>query len=709
MQSVKDLPISAGVAYLVDGYTDYAKTVIIDRAIVGLYDGLKPVGRRILFTAKITGGDKKFIKSTRLAGNTLALHPHGDGAIYKASVPMVDKRNLYAFPLLKGAGNFGDASSGAGASAPRYTEEMLHPNAEEFFGEMDGIDMIPNFDATLQEPKELPVSFPHVLVNPSDGIAVGFSSKIPSFNFNDVLDLCIEYIEDGECSTVICPDFTTRGYYIQNNKELTKLMRVGVASLKLRGKVVVDGKKIVVTEVPFGKPVSALKKQIESKDFDSITKVGDISDFNGAGLLIECRSKAVVDKVLYDLYKETDLQYNYHAGIVVVKNGAPKQMGVWDVVSEWVEWRKGIVSKHLSAQIEGLKQKMRESNAFMTLINMTDIKNEFVERVSKSGRKSACEWLRTQITDEIPEDLFKFVSTRRLDCYYDGGEYKNSYDKAYAELKSVEGMLEDLDSYLVQQFKGLKARYGVHMQRQTEITSVDYNFTREDEEVTVDNTECVYILKDNFLKKLRYDIDVDSYDYKFTATASDTLIAFDNRGRLLRVYTQDIPVCSPSDMGVYLPRYLELLDESDDYRIMWLSVLDGSEKMLLYKDGTVGFLDTSEWLGSRRQVRVLQNGISEYAGLIREVLDEVPEVLMVIDDKGRISWTYTSDIKHKNRTARTRVFNVKSDSTLVGYCGVTTTELVVALNNSSVYQAPKVKFLEDQNDYRGSGDMFISL
>lgn len=709
MQTIDNLAVTEGVRYLAKGYIDYAKEVISERAIVNLYDGLKPVNRRILYMAKVNKCDTSFRKSARLAGDTLALHPHGDSAIYKASVPMVDRSGYQAFPTLRGSGNFGDISSGRSASAPRYTEEMLHANSKEFFGEMNGIDMIPNFDATMSEPSVLPVSFPNVLVNASEGIAVGFSSKIPSFNFNDVVDLCIEYIENGECTTEIVPDFVTRGYYIKNNKEIRKLMQVGKASLKLRGKVTVQGKNILVTEVPFGKSVASLKKQIEDKDIKNIVSCGDISDYdNGTGLLIECRTKASVDEVLYSLYKDTDLQYNYNANIVVVQDGVPRTFGVHKVIQNWVEWRKKVVTKHLGVELEACKTKMRDCEAFMKLIEMTEVKDEFVRRVSVDGKSKAIEWLREQVKDVIPADEIEFVATRRLDCYHTGGKYAQQYANAKAELELIQSELADIDGTLVNQLNKLKATYGGMHERRTEVTNVDYEFAKEKEEPVKDMSPCVYALNDGFLKKMRYADTTNQYEMQFEGVASDVLVAFDNYGRVLRVYAQDIELCSQYDTGVYLPRLLELGDDKD-CRIMWIGRLDGTEKALLYNDGTMGFLDTSEWVGSGRQVRVLKNGISTEASKITWVFDELPEVLAVMDNDGRVGWVKTDTIKHKHRTARTRVWTLKKDNILTAIWGGSYVELLTLLNNSSNYEAPKLKFLESEDDYLGDGSEFIAM
>lgn len=712
MKDIDNLPISQGVKYLGKGYIDYSEAVITERAISNVYDGLKPVNRRILHTVRTQFKKNQFEKSAKMVGNTMgSYHPHGDTAIYKASVPMSDKNGGYAFPVLEGAGNWGDVSTGARAAAYRYTEVRLHENAKEFFGEMNGIDMIPNFDASLTEPKVLPVSFPNILINASEGIAVGFSSKIPSFNFNDVIDLCIEYIKDGECHTVIAPDFVTGGYYIKNNKELKKLMVGGKASLKLRGRVTVDGKYISVIEVPYGKPVQYLKDQIDAKDIDGVRNCGNISDRNNNDLRIECRSKNSVNSVLYSLYKDTDLQSNYNANMVVVQDGAPKLMGVWEIIAVWTEWRKKVLTRHLLDEESALKAEIRESKAFSDLIAMTDIKNEFATRIARDGRKSAVEWLKEQdgVMDVIPEDLFQFVSTRNINNYHTGGSIVEKYNKIVDELYSVQHKLQNIDEELLHQYERLKQQYGNYMPRKTEVTNVDYEFASREEEEILDTSPCYYAVSKNFIKKLRYEDTSNEYEYQFSGTASDTLIAIDSAGQVLRIYGSEIPYNAPSDLGVYIPRYLGIDVDDDVYRVLWVNPLDGGEKTLIYKDGTVGFLNTSEWVGLTRQAHVIKNGVSPYAYEIGAVLDELPEVLMAVDSEGRLGYTLTKNIKHKNRTARTRVFKLKKDVKLVSFCPCSFIEFSLAVQNAENYEAPRMSHLLGENDFDDTAVEFIGM
>lgn len=699
----KYLNISSGVNYIKDGYIEYAETVITSRALPNVYDGLKPVNRRTIFTL-YDNNAKGLQKSQRVAGDTMGkYHPHGDASIYNAFVLMTDRNGSLAFPLLRGHGNFGGVYKTDPPAAARYTEVALHDNAKEFFGEMDGITMIPNFDSTLSEPVVLPVSFPAVLVNSTSGIAVGFRSNIPSFNFNDVCDLVIEFIEDGACHTVIEPDFVTGGYYIRNEKELQKLMRTGKAKLKLRGRVFTHDKNIKCTEVPFGKTMQGIMHQINNSNISAIRNAYSKDDFDGDCLFnIVCTSKNRTDEALYAVIKDTDFQYTYSADITVVDDGVPKRLGVWDIISTWVNWRKGVLHKSISAQIEGCKESMREANAFMCIVNAYDKRTEFVNIINKEGRQAGIAYIRDNFTrEEVPEDLIKFCATRSIDYYHDGGKYKDMYAKNKAVLDSLEADINNLGAVIIRDMKRLKATYGTSLKRKTEVTNTDYTFTEDSsaKEQKIDTSACTYAFKDGFLKKLRYA--VGGHQYEFDGFANDVLIAFDNRGRLLRVYCQDLPLHSATDMGIYLPRYFGL-NETDDYQIKWIGRMDGRELMLLYTDGNVSFVDTSEWAESTRNVKVLEKGIPvSIADKLGAVVTDIKDMLFVTEDKGRIAWTYTEDIKRKHRTAKTRVFNPSNTTFIDSFALFDKEEGTCFLRNVGHYK-DKFKKLEYADSFRGS-------
>lgn len=703
--------VTSGVVYIQGGYVDYARTVITERAFPSLYDGLKPVNRRSLYTL-YDGKVKGLMKSARLAGNTMGMyHPHGDASIYSAFVLMTDKNGSLAFPLLTGSGNFGGVYKNDPPAAMRYTEVGLHPNTKEYFGDMNGIKMIPNFDATLMEPEVLPVTFPSVLVNSTSGIAVGFRSNIPSFNFKDVCNLVIEYINDGECHTVIEPDFVTGGYYIRNEKELLKLMRTGKAKLKLRGRAYISGKEIICTEVPFGKTYQSIMKQINDKNIPAVRNAYDTDDSSRESCFaVDCTAKARVDEALYAIMKDTDFQYTYSADITVVDNGVPKRLGVWDLIPLWVAWRREVIRKELGVRIDACKQDMREAHAFMNVVNSYERRTELINIINSKGRAAGIEYIKDNFTrDEVPDDLIKFCATRGIDLYHDGGKYKSMYEEKKIYLDSLEADIADIDKVIVRDMNRLINTYADKMPRRTEVTTTDYSFTDDGsaKEQKIDASSCAYTFKDGFLKKLRYLVGTEG-GYSFEGYANDVLIAFDNRGRLLRVYCQDIPLHGESDTGIYLPRYFDL-NETDDYKIKWIGRMDGRELMLLYTDGNVSFVDTSEWATSTRNVRVLEKGIPvSIADKLGAVVTDIKDMLFVTDTKGRVTWVNTEEIKRKHRTAKTRVFNPTETAPIDTYANLDQEAGQLFLRNVGHYKG-KFKKLEYQDSFRGNVEDFIEM
>ena len=704
--------ISSGVDYLKDGYVEYAQEVISDRALPNVYDGLKPVHRRILYTLK-KNKVTDFRKSARVAGDVLALHPHGDAAVYQAMVLTTDKYGGMAFPIVEGKGAFGGVYKDDKPAASRYTEVRLHPNTVEFFNEMNGIRMLPNFDSTETEPEVLPASFPAVLVNSSSGIAVGFSSNIPSFNFNDVCDLVIEYIKDGECHTVIEPDFVTGGMCVKDNREFMKLMKAGRGTLKLRAKTRTDGKQISCLEVPYGRTIQKLIRQINGLNSQAIRNAYDADGYDSDTLFnVDCiRNK--VDEALYMMLNKTDLQYTYSANITVIDNGVPKTLGVWDIIATWVPWRREVLRKEYEFQIEGLKQSAREASAFMTIVNDYERKTALVKTISDNGKAAGIKYIRDNFSrEEVAEDLIDFCASRSLPSYHDGGRYRTMYDSANAEISQLQGYLNDLDSVIVSQMNRLKAQYGTKLQRRTEITTKDFNFSEKEEvkEKAVDLSYVCYEFKEGFLRKLSLPTNDEEVEFRMEGTASDVIIAFDNRGRILRIYGKDLHYSSMSDMGLYLPRHFFGDAETEDYRITYCGILDGSTLMLLYKDGNVGFVDESEWFGNSRSVKVLNTGISaasapELGAVVK--VDETDDVLMVLDADGRIGWENVKDIKRKGREARTRVFNLAYSGTrLHSYAFISATDNMYYLVNPSAYHG-KMSYLKEEGDFQGDMERFV--
>lgn len=695
----------AGLRLLIDGYIEFAEEVIVNRALPAL-DGLKPVTRRILETFRTSKNKDIYRKSGSVVGNVSALHPHGDSSIYEALVNATDKKGAMFIPLVDGWGSFGQTYHKGGAAAMRYTECKVHANASHYFGEMQGINWVPA-ETEGFEPDLLPVDFPSILCNSTAGIAIGFSCNFPSFNLNDVVDLTCEYLKTGDMTTVIAPDFVGGGYYIKNNKELAKLMTVGKASLKLRSRVEIDGKKINVVEFPEGVTIDSVMKQLDDKNIDGVRKYNDYSDKDkGALLCIECRSKNVVENVLLQLYKDTDIQTSFAANMVGVINGAPKRLGVYGWVKQWVAWRMEVLKKQYEYDIDALKERLPLPRAMVTVVEDTEARDTVLYMLGHNDDKETAKYLVDRFGSEImTSEAVEFVLDRKARTFKNGGRYKTEYDNILNSIKTYEGYLADLKSVIYDQLQEIKRTLGVSIKRRTQITTTDYDFTLMEErenEVVKDYNEYTYAYRDGFLRKVRYYSPDDKDELVIKGVGCDVLIGIDNLGQVIRIYCEHLPVDSTSDLGTYLPKYLGM-EEIEGYDILWLDKFDAdAEKMLIYNDGYVGFLDESEWSDVTRQVRVVKRGVSpEVATKLLYVCD-IPEYLAVFDNEWRFSFTHMGQVKHKHRTARTSVFNIKKGCTVAWVGLLSQQQALSVVRDSSNFVAPRMRNLEKSEDFTGN-------
>ncbi len=369
-------------------FIDYAMSVIIARALPDARDGLKPVQRRTLYDMHELGirYDKPYRKSARIVGDTMGkYHPHGDSSIYEALVVMTQdfKKGL---PLVDGHGNFGNIE-GDGAAAMRYTEARLERIAQEgLLADLDKdvVDFVPNFDETEKEPSVLPAKFPNLLINGSEGIAVGMATSIPPHNFAEVVDAAKAYMLNPNITTrelmryVKGPDFPTGGIVI-NKDDLPDIYETGVGKVKIRGRVTTEKLKggrinIVITEIPYtmigagiGKFLSDVAALAESKKTTDIVDISNQSSKEGIRIVIEVRKDTDVDNFINMLYKKTRLEDTFGVNMLAIHEGRPETMGL-----------KAILQANIDFQFEVAKRK------YTTLLNKELERKEIQEGLIKA-------------------------------------------------------------------------------------------------------------------------------------------------------------------------------------------------------------------------------------------------------------------------------------------------------------------------------------
>lgn len=655
---------SEGFDELCEGYVDYAKEVISSRSFPDIRDGLKPVGRRILYScSNIKGIFDSLYKNGTLVGRIMEIHPHGDGAIYSALCNMTTNNGGMNVPLLEGQGNLGRVHSTDSPAAMRYTKAKLNDIAKDYLRDMEACKMVPSEEGEGFEPEVFPVRFPSALVNGTSGMAVSVSTSIPSFNMLDVINLTQERIKKGECTSLITPDFPTGGIIVKDDTELAKMMHTGKGKVKIRAKVEIQGKDILVKEVPYGKTIEGILKAILNSDIQGVQSARDSSGINSDTLLtITCKSLKVVESVLLQLYRFRILQTSFASNMIFVEGEEPVITGVYGVIDKWLIWRRGIVLEKYTKALKNIANELPQLDYFVRLISNTEWRDEFVHRVVRISKNDGKAYLH-EIFDDIPEGVCDWIAGRSLSAFNNGGKYANRYNEL-KDLESVyKGYIEDTDSYIYQDLEELKSSRSQYFARKSEETYLEYRFSKIEDSEIEDDSFCVYTLySDGFLTKTRSAEPNPNKEVvaEIYARANSTLVGFDCFGRLLRVFGTEIPFTNRGENGEYLYKYFDA-DGYEGYKITYLGLLDGKKRMLIYRDGFVGFLDTSEWVG-KKKIRVVQKGvdINVYNALVEIIEeDDFPEFLVVAEDSGkkiRFGVTKVSDIREASRKSRAKVF-----------------------------------------------------
>lgn len=675
---------SEAIRLCAEGFQEYSKELAINRSFSSIHDGLKPVQRRGIFALydnKVT----KPTKSNKVVGYVMAIHPHSDDAIYDALVRMTASNGSVKPAAFDADGNTGDSTKDNGQAAPRYTSMWLSKLALDLFlDDMEGVEWKDTETDEGQEPVALPVKFPMALTANTQGMGVGIANRIPSFNFLDVVNLTREYIKDGLKfnNQIIYPDFPNGGIVVANNVEMAKLMATGRASIKSRARIEIQKRDIVVTELPYDKTdvkvVNRIKELVRSNK-EKLTKTGKPNPNYGKfpwvtsedhviletghdtfGIRIRCRKAADVTEVLNTLFRKGILQNKFTSSLIFTNGKGIMIKGVYGVIEEWHRFRRKVLTRKFTTLIDSFKNEMVTLEYFLKLVNNADNRDKYLKLLTKGEKGSASEFL-VELFPDIPQDTATWISNRRAISFRDGGKEARRYDTLRATVDEYQNNLADLDTYIYNELTRIANTYGKEYQRLTEITFKDYVFTKREEVVEEDTGFAGFIIyKDGRIVKSRT---IEGYDSSspeimtiIKAQANSTLIGFDHVGNLLRVYGNDLPYGSTD-----LLSYFGVQGLVGNYRLMYMTLMDGSTKRLLYHDGRMSVLDTSEFIGKKNRKRLIRNGVPEDIGdTLLEVFNEedLDEYLYVADENGKLALGIVDwkSLTVKSRLGRTRAF-----------------------------------------------------
>jgi DNA gyrase subunit A len=408
-------------------YIDYAMSVIVGRALPDVRDGLKPVHRKILYAMQDMGltYNRAHKKSARVVGEVLGkYHPHGDSAAYESMVRMAQPFSL-RYPLVDGQGNFGSVD-GDSAAAMRYTEAKLSKIAADLLADLDKdtVDFVDNFDGSLKEPSVLPSKFPNLLVNGSDGIAVGMATKMPPHNLSEVVDALVYTIDnpDAELSELMNfvkgPDFPTGGT-IYGLAGILSAYMTGRGKVKIRANTHIEqsasGKsKIIVDEIPYqvnkALLIEEIAERVKNKELEGITDLRDESDRNGMRIVIELHRDAIENVVLENLYKQTRMEQTFGIINLALVDNRPKTLGLKEMLSHYLGHRKTVITRRTQFDLDQAAKRHHILEGLMKAFNMLDETIALI-RASKTGEE-AREGLTALLT--ITEEQAKAILDMRL-------------------------------------------------------------------------------------------------------------------------------------------------------------------------------------------------------------------------------------------------------------------------------------------------------
>lgn len=403
-------------------YIDYSMSVICQRAVPDVRDGLKPVQRRVLYAMDQLGlnYDKPHRKSARIVGDTMGkYHPHGDSSIYEALV-VLEQDFKKGMALVDGHGNFGSIE-GDGAAAMRYTEAKLKKFTQEVYLadlDKDVVDFVPNFDETEKEPEVLPVRVPNILINGAEGIAVGMTTSVPTHNLGEVIDAVVAYMDNNQITTkelmkyVKGPDFPTGGLVV-NKSDLLNIYETGVGKIKLRGKVEFepaknrsDRDKLIVTEIPYtmvganiGKFISDVVGLIENKKTQDIIDISNQSNKEGIRIVLELKKNADIKKLENMLYKKTRLEDTFGVNMLAIADKKPEVLGLKGIIEHSVDFQFEIQTRKYTKLLNKELEQKEIKEGLIRACDMIDLIIEILR--GSTSIKDAKNCLINGVTDNI--------------------------------------------------------------------------------------------------------------------------------------------------------------------------------------------------------------------------------------------------------------------------------------------------------------------
>ena len=566
---------------LTENYMPYAMSVIISRAIPEI-DGFKPSHRKLLYTMykmNLLTGNK--MKSANVVGRTMQLNPHGDGAIYETMVRLTRGNDALLHPFVDSKGNFAKHYSRDMAyAASRYTEVKLDEFAKEIFRDIDKntVDFVDNYDGTMKEPVLLPVSFPNILVNPNQGIAVGMASCICSFNLKEVCETTIAYLKNENCDiykTLLAPDFTTGGSLIYNESAIKAVYESGKGSFKIRSKYRYDKKNscIEIYEIPYSTTSEAIIDKIieliKAGKIKDITDLRDETDLKGLKITLDIRKSTDVQKLMSKLYKMTPLEDSFSCNFNVLIGQSPKVMGVREILSHWTKFRMDCIRRKVKFDLNKLTHKLHLLEGLQKILLDIDKAVKIIRETEKEVDVIPNLMAGFGI-DEIQADYVAEIKLRNINKEYILKRTSEIEDleKELDHLSYVLGNDGEIKKIIIAELKEISKKHGV--ERRTDIIYDDQMEDFDEEELVEDYNLKIFLTKDGYLKKISAVSlrsasaqklkENDTIIVEQESTNRADLVLLSSMQNAYKIKISDIADCKASDWGHFVHNILPMED-----------------------------------------------------------------------------------------------------------------------------------------------------
>ncbi|MBO7310430.1 MAG: topoisomerase IV [Clostridia bacterium] len=674
-------------------YMPYVMSVIVSRAIPEI-DGLKPSHRKLLYTMYKMGlltGPRT--KSANVVGQTMKLNPHGDIAIYETMVRLTKGNESLLHPLVDSKGSFGKQySSNMRFAASRYTEVKLDPFCQELFRgiDKDAVDMIDNYDGTMKEPVLLPTTFPNVLVTPNTGIAVGMASSICSFNLAEICDGTIALLKNPRTTTekmldiIKAPDFPGGGAIIYNRDDMKQIFETGSGSVKIRSRYNYDKTQncIDIIQIPYSTSIELILNRIsdlvKEGKLKEIVDFRDEIDLSGFKLTLDLRRGVDPDKLMNKLYKLTPLEDSFKCNFNILIESTPRQMGVIEILNEWIKFRMVCLSRELTFDLNKKKDKLHlllglgkillDIDKAIRIIRHTEKEEDVIPNLMSGFG-----------IDELQAEYIAEIKLRNLNKQYIINRI-NEIEGLQAEIAHIEEILGDelkLKALISSQLADIKKKYGQPRRSQL-IHTDDVEVYDESEEIENFNAR-VYLTREGYFKKITMQSLRGNDEHKlkendeilFTEETDNLseIVFITDKCQLYKAKTADFECCKASAMGEYLPAKLGM-DQGEKPIFMRIHTgwKNGENYVYIFENGKgVRIPSTAyETKAPRRKLVNVYSSASPIRAVFYEVEKSPFEIIMVNNaDRAIIIKTSLIPIKTTKTSGGVTLMTLKNGQKLV--------------------------------------------